>query len=195
MAYRRNTLKRRSKKPIKLKFLGWERVKFLKAKSKALPKYAKPLEKYLLSLAGYFALISTEESPLEIKQILTRGEVFEGEAKRRVGGRSSDCHANCCKFFTKNIQNTIVTGYALSDDGIWRQHSWLINPSGQLIETTLPRLLYFGYKMTPEEAVFFASSNLREEFLPILESPKYREFQNLILKIARNQGVDLGALS
>ena len=55
-----------------------------------------------------------------------------------------------------------MTGYALSDDGLWRQHSWLIAKPGRrwtVIETTCRRLLYYGVVLTEEEARHHADCN------------------------------------
>jgi hypothetical protein len=53
----------------------------------------------------------------------------------------------------------IVTGWALSEDGIWRQHSWGIDWKGRLVETTLPRTRYFGVYMVRETANEFSAAN------------------------------------
>jgi hypothetical protein len=37
-------------------------------------------------------------------------------------------------------------GFALSDDGCWRVHSWVQTPGG-IVETTVKRRLYFGIPM------------------------------------------------
>ncbi|HEX7958941.1 MAG TPA: hypothetical protein VF493_03430, partial [Terriglobales bacterium] len=52
----------------------------------------------------------------------------------------------------------IATGYALSEYGLWRQHSWGILRDG-VLETTKTRLKYFGIVLQGGEADFFASSN------------------------------------
>src|SRR5258708_7764341 len=46
---------------------------------------------------------------------------------------------------------SVVNGYALSKDGLWRQHSWLVTPEGGLVETTVRRAAYFGAVLAPEE--------------------------------------------
>ena len=56
-----------------------------------------------------------------------------------------------------------ATGYALSADGMWRQHSWLIHRkprSNRVVETTEPRILYFGFAMTLEHCEKFVSYNV-----------------------------------
>lgn len=48
------------------------------------------------------------------------------------------------------------TGLALSDDGIWRVHSWVRIPStGSICETTEPRLKYYGVKVDPHSCLDF----------------------------------------
>src|SRR5260221_713628 len=32
----------------------------------------------------------------------------------------------------------------VEDDGMWRSHSWLLDEEGHIIETTVPRSLYYG---------------------------------------------------
>jgi len=65
----------------------------------------------------------------------------------------SNCHKNVVTFYSNFIKDSnnsydelsIVTGWALSSDGIWYQHSWLyFNYDDVIIETTEPRLLYYG---------------------------------------------------
>ena len=46
------------------------------------------------------------------------------------------------------------------DDGLWREHSWVLERSDQLIETTVLRLLYHGYALSPEEQTWFVNSEL-----------------------------------
>ncbi len=38
----------------------------------------------------------------------------------------------------------IATGYALDADGLWRQHSWVMDKKGRVIETTVRRVAYCG---------------------------------------------------
>jgi hypothetical protein len=56
--------------------------------------------------------------------------------------KKSNCHDNCAKLFKKGKLKELHTGYALSDDGLWRQHSWGISSNNKIIETTIPRLIY-----------------------------------------------------
>jgi hypothetical protein len=70
----------------------------------------------------------------------------------------NQCHANSIKLYQEYKDKRDIhfcTGFALSDDGMWREHSWCISrDSGEsiVIETTEPRILYYGY-VIPEKLV------------------------------------------
>jgi hypothetical protein len=75
----------------------------------------------------------------------------------------SRCHENVARVWTRKRHGVlgIGTGYALSDDGLWRQHSWGVRREG-VLETTVPRTKYFGLLLQEEEADGFADANLAE---------------------------------
>ena len=52
----------------------------------------------------------------------------------------------------------IGTGYALSGDGLWRQHSWGLRREG-ILETTVERAKYFGVLPQRDDAESFAQAN------------------------------------
>ena len=52
-----------------------------------------------------------------------------------------------------------MTGYALSDDGLWRQHSWGLLTDDRVVETTVARLRYFGAILTDPAAAEFVLAN------------------------------------
>ena len=59
-------------------------------------------------------------------------------------GTPGDCHNNLRRLLQKNIVDRWLIGFALSDDGLWRHHSWGLMKNGQLMETTKVRLIYLG---------------------------------------------------
>lgn len=70
----------------------------------------------------------------------------------------NSCHSNAA-FLWKNKISGLVgigTGYALSEDGLWRQHSWCLTPGG-IIETTEVRHTYYGVRLEGARADRFAS--------------------------------------
>lgn len=81
---------------------------------------------------------------------LSRGELFVPKKIILKEMGKSECHKNailyCCKEWNKNKFNILpATGYGLSVDGLWRQHSWVIDiKKNNIIETTVIREKYFG---------------------------------------------------
>lgn len=120
------------------------------------------LSKKLLSFCGDAACIIEPEEDYE--NIMKYGQFWLGKSALLMKGVRSRCHNNACRLWINNKHNTrICTGYALSKDGIWRQHSWLImlnRASNKIIETTVKRVAYFGFVMDEETAEEFCIYNL-----------------------------------
>jgi hypothetical protein len=55
---------------------------------------------------------------------------------------TSQCHDNVSSLLDDKRIKEKQTGYALSEDGLWRCHSWGINDKNQIVETTEARLVY-----------------------------------------------------
>ena len=113
----------------------------------------------LLTFGGEEACVQYEEPDAEA--ILQRGQLWYGDKVALVKGQPSQCHRNSCDLWEANrgqVEIAIATGYALSKDSMWRQHSWLLlrnYRSVKVIETTEIRIAYFGFVMTDEEAKQF----------------------------------------
>lgn len=125
----------------------------------------KRLHDILLSIGGYETCFPAIEE--DMTKILERGYYRKGTSKL-MRGQPSQCHANACNLWEQNQDKDVVicTGYALSQDGMWRQHSWLLHRyqtktqhREQVIETTVKRVAYFGFEMTREEAIEFCNCN------------------------------------
>ena len=124
------------------------------------------LHKLLMDIGGYEACFPITED--DMRAILTRAYYRKGSSVLRLG-EPGQCHVNTANAYEQNSDTKdliICTGYALSKDGIWRQHSWLLegyNTSKQyryhLIETTEKRVAYFGFELSPEEAEAFCDKN------------------------------------
>ncbi|MDR3674477.1 MAG: hypothetical protein P4N24_03235 [Acidobacteriota bacterium] len=71
--------------------------------------------------------------------------------------KDSLCHENVAAVWKARRFEiiAIATGYALSDDGLWRRHSWGILRNG-VLETTEARLQYFGIVLPVAGADYFA---------------------------------------
>jgi hypothetical protein len=131
-----------------------------KAIKETVPVPLFPLEQKLLNLGGVRLIFRYEP---DLKPLLERGEPFD-EPVELVPGDLHQCHRNVAQLWNDH-RNTlaIVTGYELSEDGYWRQHSWLRQekPAGQyhLLETTSKRVKYFGMILTETEAERFYQYN------------------------------------
>jgi hypothetical protein len=92
----------------------------------------------------------------DVANLIQFGSVMEGRVKLHSMERSA-CHANVARLWGKSRWRLmgIGTGYALSDDGLWRQHSWGVRRSG-ILETTQVRSVYFGIVLSGVEAERFA---------------------------------------
>lgn len=113
------------------------------------------LRAHLLQLGGKEAHVPDDEPDAD--KMLSRGRVWGGEAATARPGLPNRCHQNAIWLWEENRDRMrIATGYALTADGQWRQHSWCVSADGQRVfETTGPRLTYFGFVMTEEECEDF----------------------------------------
>lgn len=119
------------------------------------------LREKLLSFAGREVCMPI--SDCDINDILSYGQIWYGDRTLMRIGQPSQCHRNSAYLWNKNKDKYVLcTGYALTKDWMWRQHSWLIEPrkrKPRVIETTVPRILYFGFGMTNEQAQEFFEQN------------------------------------
>lgn len=114
----------------------------------------------LLALGGDGVAITFEE---DLHKILSRATPFKGSKTRKFRGRACRCHQNSAELWKSDPKRyRIVTGWALSPDGCWRQHTWVAEPlvnwdkfGYQFIETTERRTAYYGFMMTEEECQDF----------------------------------------
>lgn len=116
------------------------------------------LKKKLLSIGGWAVCVPHIEP--DLMKILERGRRFTGRSKM-MKGEPCRCHSNSAACWEENKELCkICTGYALSRDGMWRQHSWVVTNNGVVVETTQKRVQYFGYVLTDEECDQFSEDNL-----------------------------------
>jgi hypothetical protein len=116
------------------------------------------LKELLLHLGGEF-VVAPPKPDQDVPMLLERGFLMSGPILFHVM-KSSSCHRNVASVWLRKEFGIvgIATGYALSDDGLWRQHSWGILRNG-VLETTQERLKYFGLLFQGKRADFFADSN------------------------------------
>lgn len=117
------------------------------------------LKNKLLGLGGWAVCLHLET---DAAKILSRGRRFAGKAHMKRG-TPSQCHSNSAALWDANRGQTVLcTGYALSKDGMWRQHSWcaIKTPrSYKVVETTMPRVLYYGFVLSDNESEYFLYNN------------------------------------
>lgn len=142
--------------------LNWEK-KLVNPKELQFVKSVK-LRDLLLSFGGNEACILEPEE--DIDNILEYGQFWFGKNSKMMKGLPNQCHSNSCRLWesgNNKAHSRICTGYALSKDGIWRQHSWVLNlksNSNQIIETTIHRIAYFGFIMDENGCEEFCYNNL-----------------------------------
>lgn len=119
------------------------------------------LRNRLLSFGGEEVSMPVYEEDYDA--IMQRGQFFYGDHARMMRGAPSQCHRNSALMWDANRGKCqIATGYALSEDGLWRQHSWVVQPltlSWRVWETTEKRLAYFGVVFNDDECEEFFYNN------------------------------------
>ena len=117
-----------------------------------------PLKKKLLDIGGWSVCTPAKEPDLE--KILERGRRFPGRS-RAMRGEPCNCHRNSALCWDENRELCFIcTGYALTRDGMWRQHSWILTNTGTVVETTVKRVQYWGYVLDEEECELFLLENM-----------------------------------
>ena len=120
----------------------------------------KPLREFMDTLLGF----GGEEVCMELEDehfylMKDYGQFWLGKNIKMMKGIKCACHQNSADLWNHNKTNTLIcTGYALSEDGMWRQHSWVLwfKPrSVQIVETTTPRKAYYGVCLDYNECYIF----------------------------------------
>src|SRR5437763_1158929 len=122
------------------------RTKTSKNHDAALP-HIRALKKFLLTWGGRGHqrnwYLNSEVSPQLADLLMVFGVPYPGHMARLKLMEPSACHNNAARLVKKNKQLCHMIGFALSDDGCWRLHSWCAGVEG-IIETTVLRDFYFG---------------------------------------------------
>lgn len=120
-----------------------------------------PLKKTLLRLGGQAVAMKWREPDFE--NLMARGVPYRADGFIHRRGRLRQCHQNAARLWRRSKGKIgICTGYALSQSGMWRQHSWGVSIKDHTVyETTEPRVLYFGFLLTEAESELFYKNNVR----------------------------------
>lgn len=104
------------------------------------------LSERLLAIGGV-GIAAGRESDMDYL-LADTARMWDGADALFVQGAPSACHSNATSYYRQQ-RHPIATGWALSDDGCWRQHSWNIHrTAGSVIESTSLRVAYYGFLLT-----------------------------------------------
>ena len=117
------------------------------------------LRRLLLGTGG-IELVAPPKPDPDVPLLIGAGFVMAGPVQCEAMGQSA-CHENVSRVWKAKRQDLtgIGTGYALSGDGFWRQHSWVVRREG-ILETTRERAMYFGILLQGPDADSFADHNI-----------------------------------
>ena len=105
-------------------------------------------------------VLNRDLSKNDVERLFRDGIVRDGKDFILRGKKGSSCHENSERLALADDNIDIYTGLALSDDGMWRVHTWVYdNKKGKFIETTVKREKYFGYKLNEGEREDFIFQN------------------------------------
>ena len=94
-------------------------------------------------LVGHHDKMSSLLASLITKSPKTKIFIDKKDNVVYIDGEQGACHANVDRLRENNeIENDFI-GYALSEDGLWRYHSWGTLKE-KIVETTERRLVYIG---------------------------------------------------
>jgi hypothetical protein len=131
-----------------------ERVAGVAAGEPAYVSAWNELRAKLLSLGESWDVVPTFEREDLLETLLEYGELHQVEQIVMLTGEVGRCHDNVAALLQLSANGEIklsvvgATGYALSEDGLWRQHSWGVGRNGEIYETTVARCAYFGISYT-----------------------------------------------
>ncbi|HCT75356.1 MAG TPA: hypothetical protein DGG94_07130 [Micromonosporaceae bacterium] len=133
----------------------------------------------LLSHGGVLVVPPRGPEP-DLDLLLAAAVAFISKA-RFVEGDSNACHANVAAPWVDGEVELIGTGHALSDDGLWRQHSWGVD-SNATVETTFGRVAYVGITLGATPSVQFAAGHDGDHLSAVVAAggTRARELTDLI---------------
>jgi hypothetical protein len=113
----------------------------------------------LLEIGGTYVCVPFAER--DSKKLICRARIIPTFKLILQLGDPNQCHSNSARIWKKDRNAyQIITGYALTtDDDMWRQHSWLIDRAGHIIETVFARQAYYGMTLNYFEALLFSKVN------------------------------------
>lgn len=132
-----------------------DRVRAIDADTPGYAEKWRTFETIVLRDGGYAVVPRFEPDPT-IDVLIRAGQSFSAAHASLRPGVERECHRNSVALWRAGEALAIGTGYALSDDGLWREHSWAWDGDDHLIETTEPRISYFGLRLEGDDARHYA---------------------------------------
>lgn len=121
---------------------------------KTEPQARKFFEK-LMSIGGEHVSFQLYNGRIHrVNQLLKKGRLWSDRRSVLRRGEPRHCHSNAAEYWAgSGGRLQIATGYALSDDDAWHEHTWNLSPSDTVLESTEPRAAYFGIILTLDESL------------------------------------------
>ena len=133
------------------------------------------LRERLLSIGGKEIVVGFAEyfsDGISPSALTKRARLFDARGVLKVTGAGGECHHNTAalcsgeqlwRFLRRRDlpKVKIATGWALYEDGLWRNHSWGVTTDGTVVETTVPFAAYFGVVLSPAEQERFVKKVLK----------------------------------
>ena len=134
--------------------IGVHRQRFLRRRLEAAITHQpeiRSLRDLLLRIGGC-ELVAPAWADSRIRALFSIGYIMEAKV-RLMPMEPCACHRNVSRLWRRKQSRLIGigTGYALSADGLWRQHSWAVT-SRRILETTELRSIYFGQLLNGSSA-------------------------------------------
>jgi len=107
----------------------------------------------------------------KMKKAASHSRFFPGTPVCIKPGEPSHCQRNVAWLYSEGTPIAIATGYALSRDGRWREHSWGVATrtmpcsefdevnAGDVVETAGDRVCYYGFVLSKSQAARFVDDN------------------------------------
>ncbi|MEV6638263.1 hypothetical protein AB0M54_46845 [Actinoplanes sp. NPDC051470] len=135
------------------------------------------------------SLVVPPRNPEADLEALLAGRSRSDSQVHQVPADVGECHRNVAVLWIDGAIESIGTGYALSDDGLWRQHSWGLASNGVLIETTDERRAHVGIVLPARApSMQFAGSNAQEHLKAVVRQrgPRAVELIAMIRELANS---------
>jgi hypothetical protein len=152
-----------------------DRITFLKNR----PWWNKVHDNFQSCLDEMFPGTHLVADPFDVDDLLNINTIMIPNSNYQIKQMErSMCHDNSIKLCTTDSSLKLFSGYALSDDKLWRHHSWVMTKTDDIIETTEKRLIYLGYNVDRYKTI---NTIKKINFFPTLtiDETKHKKIMNM----------------